>query len=64
MPPSIVLAVPTHRFRELPRDLFTGKILIDAMNYWEPVDGDDESSLPHRRARARSSRSGSRPRTW
>jgi predicted dinucleotide-binding enzyme len=37
----IVLAVPTHRFRELPRDLFAGKILIDAMNYWQPVDGDD-----------------------
>jgi hypothetical protein len=37
----IVLAVPTHRFRELPRDLFAGKIVIDAMNYWEPVDGDD-----------------------
>jgi len=37
----IVLAVPTHRFRELPRDQFAGKILIDAMNYWEPVDGDD-----------------------
>ena len=37
----IVLAVPTHRFRELPRDLFAGKILVDAMNYWEPVDGDD-----------------------
>jgi predicted dinucleotide-binding enzyme len=38
---TIVLAVPTHRFRDLPRDLFAGKILIDAMNYWEPVDGDD-----------------------
>ena len=37
----IVLAVPTHRFRELPPELFAGKILIDAMNYWEPVDGDD-----------------------
>jgi predicted dinucleotide-binding enzyme len=37
----IVLAVPTHRFREMPRDLFAGKILVDAMNYWEPVDGDD-----------------------
>jgi hypothetical protein len=37
----LVLAVPTHRFRELPRDLFAGKILIDAMNYWQPVDGDD-----------------------
>jgi predicted dinucleotide-binding enzyme len=39
---TIVLAVPTHRFRELPSDLFAGKILVDAMNYWEPVDGEDE----------------------
>jgi predicted dinucleotide-binding enzyme len=38
----VVLAVPTHRFRELPRDLFAGKVLIDAMNYWEPVDGEDD----------------------
>jgi predicted dinucleotide-binding enzyme len=38
----VVLAVPTHRFRELPRDLFAGRILVDAMNYWQPVDGDDE----------------------
>src|SRR3954454_2456516 len=37
----IVLAVPTHRFRELRRDLFADRILIDAMNYWQPVDGDD-----------------------
>jgi hypothetical protein len=38
----IVLAVPMHRFRELPRDLFASKILIDAMNYWEEIDGVDE----------------------
>ena len=37
----IALAVPTHRFRELPPGVFAGKILIDAMNYWQPVDGDD-----------------------
>jgi predicted dinucleotide-binding enzyme len=37
----IVLAVPTHRFRGLPRDLFAGKVVVDAMNYWEPVDGID-----------------------
>jgi predicted dinucleotide-binding enzyme len=37
----VVLAVPAHRFRELPRDLFAGRILVDAMNYWEPVDGHD-----------------------
>src|SRR3981081_54504 len=38
----IVLAIPMHRFRELRRDLFAGKILIDAMNYWEEIDGVDE----------------------
>ena len=37
----IVLAVPAHRFRELQHDLFAGKVLIDATNYWPPVDGDD-----------------------
>jgi hypothetical protein len=38
---TIVLAIPTHRFRDLPRGLFDGKILIDAMNYWPDTDGDD-----------------------
>jgi predicted dinucleotide-binding enzyme len=38
----IVLAIPMHRFRELRRDLFAGKILVDAMNYWEEIDGIDE----------------------
>src|SRR3954467_5471915 len=39
----VVLAIPTHRFRELAPDLFAGKILIDAMNYWQPVEGDDDA---------------------
>jgi predicted dinucleotide-binding enzyme len=38
----VVLAVPTHRFRELPPDRFAGRILVDAMNYWEPIDGSDD----------------------
>jgi hypothetical protein len=38
----IVLAVPMHRFRELPRDLLAEKTVIDAMNYWEEIDGIDE----------------------
>lgn len=38
----IILAIPMHRFRELPRDLFAGKILVDAMNYWDEIDGIDE----------------------
>jgi predicted dinucleotide-binding enzyme len=37
----IVLAVPMHSFRELPPDLFDDKIVVDATNYWQPVDGDD-----------------------
>ena len=35
----IVLAIPLHRYRELRRDLFAGKILVDAMNYWDEIDG-------------------------
>jgi 8-hydroxy-5-deazaflavin:NADPH oxidoreductase len=38
----IVLAIPMHRFRELRRDLFAGKILVDAMNYWDEIDGVDD----------------------
>jgi hypothetical protein len=37
----IVLAIPLHRFRELRRDMFAGKILVDAMNYWDEIDGVD-----------------------
>jgi 8-hydroxy-5-deazaflavin:NADPH oxidoreductase len=38
----IVLAIPMYRFRELSRDRFDGRILVDAMNYWEEIDGVDE----------------------
>ncbi len=37
----IVLAIPMHRFQDLRRDLFAGKILVDAMNYWDEIDGVD-----------------------
>jgi predicted dinucleotide-binding enzyme len=37
----IVLGIPLHRHRELRRDLFAGKILVDAMNYWDEIDGVD-----------------------
>jgi predicted dinucleotide-binding enzyme len=38
----IVLAIPMHRFRDLRRYLFAGKILVDAMNYWDEIDGVDQ----------------------
>jgi predicted dinucleotide-binding enzyme len=38
----IVLAIPMHRFREIPPHLFDGKVLVDATNYWDEIDGDDE----------------------
>ena len=38
----IVLTIPMHRFHDLASGLFAGKILVDAMNYWEETDGVDE----------------------
>jgi predicted dinucleotide-binding enzyme len=45
----IVLAIPLNRYKQLPAELFTNKLVIDAMNYWPPNEGhiaefDDESS--------------------
>ena len=35
----VVLAVPLLRVRDFPRDAFDGSVVIDAVNWWEPVDG-------------------------
>jgi 8-hydroxy-5-deazaflavin:NADPH oxidoreductase len=35
----VVLAVPLRRFGELPLVLLDGRLVIDVMNYWPPVDG-------------------------
>src|SRR5260370_32641218 len=35
----VVLAIPIHKFADFDPDLVAGKIVVDTMNYWPPVDG-------------------------
>ena len=35
----VVLAIPLHRFPALDPGLLSGKLVVDAMNYWAPADG-------------------------
>jgi predicted dinucleotide-binding enzyme len=35
----VVLVIPAHRFTAFDPDLVAGKLVVDAMNYWPPVDG-------------------------
>jgi predicted dinucleotide-binding enzyme len=38
----VVLAIPAHKFAAVNSDLVAGKLVVDAMNYWPPVDGVQE----------------------
>lgn len=38
----VIVAVPLHRFDTLDMSQLEGKMVVDVMNYWEPIDG----SLP------------------
>jgi predicted dinucleotide-binding enzyme len=35
----VILAIPIHKFAVVDADVVADKIVIDAMNYWPPVDG-------------------------
>lgn len=38
----VVLAIPLHKFRSFDPALVAGKIVVDTMNYWSPIDGVQE----------------------
>ncbi|HEY2173723.1 MAG TPA: NAD(P)-binding domain-containing protein [Mycobacteriales bacterium] len=38
----VVLAIPLHRFATLDPALVAGKLVVDIMNYWPPIDGVQE----------------------
>ena len=42
----IILALPLHKFKSVPKHALSGKLVIDSMNYWWEVDGPRESIVP------------------
>ncbi|MHA7262913.1 NADPH-dependent F420 reductase [Arthrobacter sp. TMN-37] len=35
----VILAIPLHRFKDFDPSLVEGKVVVDLMNYWAPIDG-------------------------
>ncbi len=40
----VILAVPFNRSAELDYDHLDGRVVIDAMNYWSAIDGEDDAA--------------------
>jgi 8-hydroxy-5-deazaflavin:NADPH oxidoreductase len=44
----VVMAIPIHKFPAFDPAMVAGKLVVDAMNYWPPVDGFQELFEDHR----------------
>lgn len=47
---AIILALPLSKFRQIPSSLLTGKLVIDATNFWWEVDGARSEILPDKQS--------------